>query len=148
MRAVKVSDATLNTITVSLTALTVNNKQMTLSVFRQLPRMSNWLDIDAQGTLIRAKELGVLWGLVRYPCEALFNPLTHGMHKPEEWIVGAYSGELFRAPNLRAEYAIAEVRRLYMCTDCPWDTTLWRIEDARSLHNREIAPLPQLFIAV
>jgi hypothetical protein len=57
-KVVQVNDISVNTIQVSIKALTVNNKQMTISVFKQLIEYDI---IDDAGGLD-----GIPWGFVRY----------------------------------------------------------------------------------
>lgn len=52
-------NATVSVVQVSLKAIVIGKKQMTLSVFRQLQNEAVWDDV-----LLRSK--GVVWGLVNY----------------------------------------------------------------------------------
>lgn len=57
-KLINISDVKLKSLSVEIKALTVNGKQMTLAVFRQLPARELW---DKQFKL-----LGIPWGRVRY----------------------------------------------------------------------------------
>ena len=57
-QVINIQDAKLKTLSVEIKALTVNGKQMTLSVFRQLPEANIF---DGEGRL-----RGTAWGFVRH----------------------------------------------------------------------------------
>lgn len=78
---VQAKDAKLRTLQVTIESLTVEGKQMTLAVFRQLPSM----DIeDREGKLVPEVRL---WGLVRYQIKD-----EGGL-----WVVAEKGGILYRA---------------------------------------------------
>lgn len=81
MSVIQSSNATLKTLQVSIQSLTVNNKQMTLAVFRQLPEM---ILINDKGQLLPEIKL---WGLVRYQIKDSGNI----------WAVCEEGGTLYRA---------------------------------------------------
>jgi len=72
-RNISTSEATIQTASIEIKALTLNNKQMTLAVFRQLPEQE-------------VEETDVHWGLVRY---------TIG--EKDLWLVFSREGKLYRA---------------------------------------------------
>lgn len=79
---VETKSASLDTLAVTIHALHVNGKQMTLSVFRQLPETSLVLDSGDADDRLR------WWGIVRY----------HIKNEGTEWVIVEHGGRLFRAP--------------------------------------------------
>lgn len=73
----------INTCTIAVKAITVNNKKMTLSVFRQLPEVNPWVNDWPP----RLADNIQPWGFVRYD----FASYTGGVH-----ILFTYQGELCR----------------------------------------------------
>ena len=74
----------LRTATVTIRTLTIDNKQMTLAVFRQLPEL---------GRLIVDNKLDneiSLWGIVRYK-------IKDGDDSTDVWVVAEEDGTLYRA---------------------------------------------------
>ena len=57
-KIITIEDVSLKSMAVEIKALTVSGKQMTLSVFRQLPRVSIWNNLFEQ--------IGTPWGRVLY----------------------------------------------------------------------------------
>jgi len=57
---VSVDEVSLNVVGVSIKAVQIGKKQMTLSVFRQLPNYAIWLPNT------RAAQSGRIWGIVNY----------------------------------------------------------------------------------
>lgn len=78
--------ASLETLAVSIQALHVNSKQMTLAVFRQLPVASPYTD---RGNLLKLE----FWGLVRYPIK----------DEGDLWAVASFDGKLYRCHVDRRE---------------------------------------------
>lgn len=76
---VETKSASIETLSVQILALHVDGKQMTLSVFRQLP---NGYVFMYDGT----PHAGSCWGLVRYSIK----------HEGDFWLVVSYSGRLYR----------------------------------------------------
>lgn len=76
MKPVLVQDAQISTVSVEIKALTIGNKQMTLSVFRQLPR-EHVVAVDEWSFK------GVLWGRVNYH----WNACGSSTDKPHEHVV-------------------------------------------------------------
>ena len=80
---IETKNASLDTLAVTILALHVSGKQMTLAVFRQLPE-----GVEQQGS--------ELWGTVRYAIK----------DSGDLWLVFSNDGRLFRrALNLRAPWA-------------------------------------------
>lgn len=77
---IETKNANLDTLAVTIQALHVNGKQMTLAVFRQLP-INHAYDID--GTINDSLQH---WGLVRYPIK----------DEGELWLVASDKSKLFR----------------------------------------------------
>jgi hypothetical protein len=71
--------ATLDTLSVTINALHVSGKQMTLAVFRQLPEASAYKQDGAPADM-------EFWGLVRYTIK----------DEGSIWIVAARGGQLYR----------------------------------------------------
>jgi hypothetical protein len=82
--AVEAKQASLSTLSVTIQALHVSGKQMTLSVFRQLP-VDDVYCFPSRHTL---------WGTVRYP-------LKHDGELVDEWVVAECYGTLFRGEAYR-----------------------------------------------
>lgn len=78
---VETKSASIETLSVQILALHVDGKQMTLSVFRQLPIAKVFM---ADGNPHAAS----CWGLVRYSIK----------HEGDLWLVVSYSGRLYRCP--------------------------------------------------
>lgn len=157
--SVVAKDASLTSLSVTITALVVSGKQMTLAVFRQLP---------AAEALKENGQLAILgwWGRVRYSIK------DEGV---DEWIVAEhesalyrcampsarpwnpYEGELYRAEKQVKDAgrwphaAMAEIdgwrrRAVELKTQSDeWEKTV-RPQIARS--RAILLALPQLFIAV
>lgn len=75
------AEASLRTLSVTIQALTVSNKQMTLAVFRQLPDRPI---CDYDGKLCPELKL---WGTVRYKIEDEL-----------DWVVAEWNNNLYRCP--------------------------------------------------
>lgn len=75
-----VENAEIKQMAVTINVMSVNKKQMTLSVFRQLPCADI---IDESGDL---DEDFLLWGIVRY-----------SFNNSDVWALGSYDGELYRS---------------------------------------------------
>lgn len=169
---VETKSASLDTLSVTIQALHVNGKQMTLAVFRQLPTAEAYRD---DGYLCDFD----FWGLVRYSIKG----------SGDEWVICSKDGRLYRCylnwPGLSASGANQKLKREeaqllwwergrdYRNRICPsldkisfrgqsWDESLLpflnkNIEDAlayvqhceQAEKSRNILRnLPQLFIAV
>jgi len=72
-RNISTSEASIQTVFVEIKVLTINNKQMTLAVFRQLPEQE-------------VQETDVHWGLVRYT-----------IAEKDLWLVFSRECKLYRA---------------------------------------------------
>lgn len=92
---VQTREASIDTIAVTIQALRVSGKQMTLAVFRQLPMHSIY---KPDGTLCKAQ----LWGTVRYD----FSKEGCGF-----WVVASVDGLLFRGPVASGFYSVERVLR-------------------------------------
>jgi hypothetical protein len=78
---IETKHASLDTLAVTIQALHVNGKQMTLAVFRQLPELQ-------------------LWGRVRYTIPGEFRNV-------DMWIVGSRQGKLYRVDaDLMSAYQV------------------------------------------
>jgi len=84
MTTVIAKDASITSLQVSIRALVVSNKQMTLAVFRQLPIARA---IKDDGNL----EDVAFWGRVLYPIK----------DEGDEWVIAEYAGILYRCPMPR-----------------------------------------------
>lgn len=101
---IETKTASLDTLAVTIRALHVNGKQMTLAVFRQLPTIDAF---NADGSLAPVQP----WGLVRYQVK----------DGPDIWIVCEHGQRLYRADlffegcnqqsKRHAEYAAEDARR-------------------------------------
>ena len=78
---VETKSASIETLSVQILALHVDGKQMTLSVFRQLPIAKVFMN-DGNPLAVSC------WGLVRYSIK----------HEGDFWLVVSYSGRLYRCP--------------------------------------------------
>jgi hypothetical protein len=78
---VETKSASLDTLAVTIQALHVSGKQMTLAVFRQLPMTRAYGD---DGALLPLE----YWGVVRYSIK----------DEGDEWVVCASGGRLYRCP--------------------------------------------------
>jgi hypothetical protein len=148
---IEAKEASLNTMVVTIQALMVSNKQMTLAVFRQLPL--RYIDPFEDDILS-------LWGIVRYKIS----------DEGSTWIVLEKGGRLYRCPYPHTEvidysnYKIArntlEHNKLSRDTeyieklDEKLRYEIKEIEEAKRYNNGviefqcKIRTLPQLFIAV
>lgn len=79
MLEVETKSASLDTLSVTIQALHVNGKQMTLAVFRQLPSCGLYVDCGIDPALH-------LWGIVRYPIK----------DEGSLWAVADRDGRLYR----------------------------------------------------
>ena len=78
---VETKSASLDTLAVTIQALHVSGKQMTLAVFRQLPSIRAYND---DGSLLPLE----YWGVVRYSIK----------DEGELWVICAHGGRLYRCP--------------------------------------------------
>lgn len=148
MTAILASEATLSTLQVSIQALVVNGKQMTLAVFRQLPNVS---PVDADGNL---QEFNY-WGLVRYAIK----------DQGDVWGVATIGSALVRCairdPNdlqssiawRRREYEEGALKENRYRGEKWRERTIKDFQEVPRLENqrtamRRLMLLPQLFIAV
>lgn len=83
---IETKHASLDTLSVTIQALHVNGKQMTLAVFRQLP--TAWNEIITNPA-------AQFWGLVRYRIPDEENSL---------WVVLSFQGTLYKAHGAYVEY--------------------------------------------
>jgi hypothetical protein len=100
MMEIETKNASLDTLAVTIQALHVSGKQMTLAVFRQLP-IAKVLNDD--GTLANLD----FWGLVRY----------HIKDESDLWAIGSFNGNLYRCDAIpwaisvkHAQYSEKEAR--------------------------------------
>jgi hypothetical protein len=117
--------ATLDTLSVTIQALHVSGKQMTLAVFRQLPVASAYTKTGALDDL-------EFWGFVRYPIK----------NQGDEWIVAAKNGSLYRC-NFSAPFLeIDEARRRenHALKELDW----WLEYKACRENNRRVPERPTL----
>lgn len=153
---VEAKQASLSTMSVTIQALHVSGKQMTLSVFRQLPELDLYDPQHADG---------VMWGHVRYRIGGV-----------DEWVVLQVRGSLARCNAVykgshhefclscvqRAEAVWSRIPsdgtvvqvgpRLMNKDDAFEEVLMWRADLQRALRvepvRQAIAQIPQLFIAV
>lgn len=156
--AVQTKNASLDTLAVTIQALHVSGKQMTLAVFRQLPRATESEDSE-------------LWGVVRYAIK----------YEGDLWLVFSHNGSLYRRaiflseptsyfgkiPDL--EKSIFNLRRrmelsqYYQTKEneervCDWEGQLelekqaykerLAASAAKCAREKSLSEMPQLFIAV
>ena len=141
--SIEAKSALISTASVEIKTLTLNGKQMTLSVFRQLPRA-----VPVGGVA------GSLWGTVNYHPD----PLCKGLYESEHLhVVSNAAGQLIRTfavgPDMREELYHSHNR------DCGY-TYMWTCGHRRELSQElreclvsedewdDLRSLPQLFIAV
>ena len=119
MIEIETSRATIDTLSVTIKALHVSGKQMTLAVFRQLPEKK-----EPPGT-------SELWGVVRY---AIAN-------EGYMWLVFSHNDRLYRrSMHPKADYYIMSSK--HNSADSKAN------EQARAdKDNQLVESLPQLFIA-
>lgn len=116
MIEVQTKSASLETLSVTIQALHVNSKQMTLAVFRQLPRGDAYRE---DGTLAPME----FWGVVRYGIK----------DEGHLWAISASSGRLYRCRIIidNTNTTTGLRRELEMCLlDIGW----WH-ECKTALHN-------------
>jgi hypothetical protein len=118
---VETKSASLNTMAVTIQALHVEGKQMTLAVFRQLPKMT--IDIDCQ-----------IWGIVCYSIP----------NEGEEWLVFSWQNKLFK------QKLVNEIPQEYILTNRGYKkNNSYNFELMEYNFYTEIEEIyPQLFIAV
>jgi hypothetical protein len=125
-------DVSIATATVELKVVTVNNKQMTLAVFRQLPRSSFMFALNECLTLrdrVRNGDPPRPWGWVNYHWA---DCTTHGRRIAHRHLVFDHKGALFQCVVFdHNEHEAGEIIAMY-----EW----W--------NGRRVDDLPQLFIAV
>lgn len=85
---IQTADARLKTLSVTVQALTVSGKQMTLSVFRQLPVADVFVRYGRVENGNRLNQDFELWGKVNYQIKDQGN----------SWVVASNGGVLYRAP--------------------------------------------------
>ena len=73
---IETKNASLDMLAVTIRALHVSGKQMTLAVFRQLPAITRKVDIPDEYKV---------WGVVRY-----------SIHNDHQWMVLSSGGRLYR----------------------------------------------------
>ena len=138
-RKVTVEEATLNVVGVSIKALQIGKKQMTLSVFRQLPHEAVW------NTFTR-KPRGVIWGRVNYfwngcgSWDQFGLPIIDPIHI--DWQSGVELHRSYLSRDLGESTDLDYARATY---DEP-DKSLVRAWEL--YYNKHIACADQLFIAV
>lgn len=113
---VETKNASLDTMSVTIKALHVSGKQMTLAVFRQLPVISAF---DSEGGL----ELLDFWGLVRYPIkdEACL------------WAVASSEGILYRCSAEIGPWNVDRAERLYQ--RCKTEHTLFKLWERWAIYD-------------
>lgn len=130
-------NATITTVTIEIKALTLSGRQVTLSVFRQLPE-SDILDIDYSEEDNPVLMNGTPWGTVNYCLPSC--PKTKHIH-----VVWQDSDTLYRSTTNRDAYTEAEIdselspeeKRAMREMNKKWHRAYWHLTE-----------LPQLFIAV
>jgi hypothetical protein len=154
-KVINIEDAKLKTLTVEIKAMTVNGKQMNMSIFRQLQEANIF---DEHEYVLK----GIPWGIVRYPFGEYKNPDGfHVVWQQENvlyrWFVQRYPGWNFATDNVPCSEELMELDK---AEDAHKKSRYDRSKEesyknARMKwilrHNREIdqlAVLPHLFIAV
>ena len=131
-KVVKAEEATLKTMAIAIRAISVNNKQMTLAVFRQLPTTEI---VDAKG---EKRELNY-WGIVRYPIR----------DEGKLWAVAEVEGQLFRCRVIDADEAETENMFVSSLREMYGDRAQALVRENRLIHSKAVKEsLEQLFIAV
>ena len=95
MIAVEVQHASLDTLSVTIRALHVKGKQMTLAVFRQLP-------------IEKERETDQLWGIVRYSIK----------DEGDLWLVFSRDGLLFRSYIEIFRYELTPFSQYHSTVEC------------------------------
>lgn len=138
----------MSTFSVTIQALHVNGKQMTLAVFRQLPTLALFAENSERTPC-------VWWGIVRYPIK----------DEGDTWVVADMGGKLFRCFLPEANFESCALRDMHKLeADSKKPKTRYfhpphehEVEDARAyvpcaqaidVLITEALELPQLFIAV
>lgn len=105
-------EAKLHTFSVTIQSLTVKDKQMTLTVFRQLPIGSFYDDNNGQDDADPIQ--GTAWGTVRYPIK----------DEGDRWVVHEFEGILYRCEfpckkdlYKAKKYAATAEKELLACGD-------------------------------
>ena len=129
---IETKSASLETMAVTIQALHVNGKQMTLAVFRQLPVINGDRASDRWYRPPHYKPLNIedgvaAWGVVRY-----------SIGDDAIWLVVSMNGRLYRAPMYPNP-------KTYHCNN---DEQVEREMTCAARDAEIISTLPQLFIAV
>jgi Na+-transporting NADH:ubiquinone oxidoreductase subunit NqrF len=101
MSDVHVQEVQVKTMSVEIRALTLNGKQMTLSVFKQLPNEDfyEWVSETSDDIRVVAVPGGIPWGFVRHHPD----PMCRRMD-PHHHIIWQYRDKLFRASLYHHEF--------------------------------------------
>jgi len=150
---IETKHATLSTMAVTIQALHVSGKQMTLAVFRQLPRRTEEHESELWGVVrYEVKDEGGLW-LVLSTAGLLFrrrlnpNVETYGYRRDHARLLREV--EMLKAAirNWGPEYRVASLAEAEEKLRALEEDHDW--EQKRGAHDaRLLAELPQLFIAV
>lgn len=144
-KIIESKNASISTMSVTISAIQVGDRQMTLSVFRQLP-ITDLFDEDSMDGDVR--EDLELWGIVRYA-------LKDG---GSEWVVASADGVLYRCHFNQFQSAFDDMRSLERLEKIGEPTDRSRAQWTRRQYFKACQArheasclrnsLPQLFIAV
>lgn len=90
-----IHEVNITTVTVDLTVIRVGNKQMTLSIFKQLPEYDGWYEEHGQNLPNTLQEGINLWGIIRYD----YKHCT-------DWIIYEHEGILYKSGEAYALYGM------------------------------------------
>jgi hypothetical protein len=144
MNLVETKQASLDTLSVTIKALHVAGKQMTLAVFRQLPIMELNNDCSPWGTVrYSIKDQGNLW-LVHSYNNCLYRMILN-INKPNNYHLNGLKEKL-KNPNYYYCYEIPKhgIEQEISNRQFEYDTEFIRHE----LHTKYLNNYPQLFIAI
>jgi hypothetical protein len=141
---------TIQTATITIQAVKINNRQMTQAVFNQLQICDGLIDpFDENGECVTPFEInGDVWGWVNFkPKEAWSIRSTHGQRLAARHFMVVRGDTLYRA----------EAPRDWMAKDGPFpvddmdlikELGMERYADAMNDVRKRLLKFPQLFIAV
>jgi hypothetical protein len=127
---VNIASARIATLSVTIRALTINNKQVTLALFRQLPKRWPYVFLDNERAIRFDYSEDCYWGYIR--------------DKEREHLLWQDQGRLYVcAPHQRQEsgYSYTDINGNYVADYSYYYWNNWR-------EDWNLVTLPQLFIAV
>ena len=144
MSLVETKQASLDTLSVTIKALHVAGKQMTLAVFRQLPIMELNDDCSPWGTVrYSIKDQGNLWFVHSY--NNCHYRMILDIYKPSHYYLDGLKEKL-KNPNFYLGYNIPKhgIEQEILNRQFTYDMEFNRYE----LHTKYLNNYPQLFIAI